>query len=217
MAAANIKMVIGVLFLAFSAAAFFTMLHLLGTPHTPHAKILRLVHRLTGGIAVGLYVIASIICIAGPLRTRGDFSATAAIHVAFSGLFIPLVLAKIIIVEKYPELRNRLFAFGTVLLTLAFVIVVTSASSYLAGGARIATSTRVEDPGDELSLGRDLFVIKCAKCHRLDRPLAARKTAEEWRQTVSVMRQKDRAWLGETEAERITEFLISLGGRPGHD
>jgi hypothetical protein len=217
MAVAGTKVLLGVVFLGFSCAAFLTMLHLLGTPHTPHARVLRIVHRLTGGIAVALYVVISVICIAGAGQAGSGISPSIAIHVTFAALFIPFILAKVVIVEKYPELRNRLFAIGTVLFALVFVIFFASAMSSLVGTARRAETVPSPELGEAVSLGRELFVIKCAKCHRLDIPLSARKSPPEWRETVSTMRQKDRAWISALEAERITEFLVSLGGQPGYD
>jgi hypothetical protein len=217
MAIVGIKALFGVLFVGFACVAFLTMLHLLGTPHTPHGRILRLVHRLSGGIAVALYVVISVICIAGAAQDGIEISPRGAIHMAFAALFIPFILAKVVIVEKYPELRNRLFAIGTVLFAVVFVIFFTSATAFLVSGTKGAPGAAAWEPDEQVSLGRELFVIKCAKCHRLDIALSARKTPEEWRQTVDTMRRKDLSWISAMEAERITEFLASLGGQPGHD
>ena len=139
------------------------------------------------------------------------------IMITFAAVLIPLLIIKNLISEKYPELRNRLFAIGIVLFAVVFVIFFTSATSFLISGAREVQPAPAWEPGEQASLGREIFVIKCAKCHRLDIPLSARKTSEGWQQTVSTMRHKDRAWISATEADRITEFLVSLGGQPGHD
>jgi hypothetical protein len=213
----GIRVILGVLFVVFSCVAFLTMLHLLGTPHTHHGKVLKLIHRLSGGIAVALYVVLAISCIAGADRGGPEISPRAAIHIAFSALFIPFVLVKIVIVEKYPELRNRLFTIGTVLFGLVFVIFFTSATSSFVDGTGKVRPVASRESEEYVSLGKELFVTKCAKCHRLDIALSARKSQGEWRETVSVMRQKDRAWISALEAERITEFLVFLGGQPGHD
>jgi hypothetical protein len=211
------RMLTSVLFLGFSCAAFFTMLHLLGAPHTPHSKILRIIHRLSGAIAVLLYVFTTIACVMGALRGGGQLSPGAALHATFGALFIPFILIKIVIVEKYPELRNRLFTFGTVLFAVVFVIFVTSITGHLATRADAEEDETVALDAQVISMGRDLFTIKCAKCHRLDRALTARKMPEEWEQTVEQMRQKDRSWISEPEAEKIVTFLVSIGGQPKGD
>ena len=217
MAVIDFNVLSGIAFVGFSCVAFFTMLHLLGTPHTPHAKLLRIIHRAAGGIVVAIYTVFMVACIARACRLGQAMSFKVAMHVAFAALFIPFVLTKIVIVGKYPELRNRLFAIGVVLFGLVFVIFFTSAMPCLMGSARKVPTIEARESEDYVSLGKDLFVTKCSKCHRLDVALSARKSPGEWRETVSAMRQKDRAWISALEAERITEFLVFLGGQPGHD
>lgn len=211
MAVISAKGLLSILFLASACVAYFTMLHLLGAPHTPHEKILRIIHRLSGGISVLLYVITSVACIAA-WRSGADLSPRMAIHLTFGALFIPFILLKVVIVEKYPELRNRLFGIGTVLLAVVFALFFTSITSLVGrgGGPRPGEELSVET--EAISLGRDLFGVKCAKCHRLDRALSTRKTPVQWRRTVERMRQKDMTWLSEAEADMIASFLISIGG-----
>ncbi|MGD8628323.1 MAG: cytochrome c, partial [bacterium] len=208
---------LSLVFLATACVAFFTMLHVLGAPHTPRLKILRITHRISGGVAVILFIVLAIMCIGGPLRHRGVIDARSAMHLTFAALFIPLILMKTLIVERYPELRSRLFGIGTMLFAVVFVLFFTSTLERMAGGSEPYASMPEAGPAENLSvenlaLGKDLFVIKCAKCHRLDRALSARKAPEEWKKTIATMRQKDPTWMGESEAERIADFLISMGG-----
>jgi hypothetical protein len=205
------KLLLAFVFLATACVAFFSMLHVMGAPHTPRSRTLRLVHRICGGISVGLFVVLAIMCVGGPLRGTGIRSTAGALHLTFAALFIPLILMKVLIVERYPELRNRLFGIGTMLFAVVFVLFFASTVPRLAGGGRPEPPGEAPEAADHLSLGRDLFVIKCAKCHRLDRALSARKTPEEWRLVIAEMREKDPTWMGESEAERIGDFLISAG------
>jgi hypothetical protein len=216
MAVISVKAVLSILFLASAGIAFFSMLHLLGAPHTPHAKTLRIVHRASGGAAIALYVITAITCMAG-WRAGGDLSPMATFHLTFGALFIPFVLIKVVIVEKYPELRNRLFAVGTVLFAVIFVIFFTSITTPPVRGGRPVPRETQSAETEALSLGKDLFVVKCAKCHRLDRALSATKTPQLWRSTIEQMRRKDMTWMSEAEADRIASFLISIGGRSEDD
>jgi len=213
------KLLLSLVFLAAACVAFFSMLHVLGAPHTPRLRVLRITHRISGGVAVILFIVLAIMCIVGPLRGRGVVGARSALHLTFAALFIPLILMKILIVERYPELRSRLFGVGTMLFAVVFVLFFTSTLEHMAGGgAPGLTGTPMPAAGpaadlsvEDLALGKDLFVIKCAKCHRLDRALSARKTPGEWRRTIATMRQKDPTWMGESETERISNFLISMG------
>jgi hypothetical protein len=213
----GVKLVTGILFLGFSCVAFFSMLHLLGAPHTPHSKVLRIVHRVSGAIAVILYVFTAIACVTGAMRAGGQLSPRAALHVTFGALFIPFILIKVVIVEKYPELRNRLFTMGTVLFAVVFVIFFTSITDYLTPRAEVAQEEAVSMDAQMISMGKELFTIKCAKCHRLDRALTARKLPDEWKATVEHMRQKDLSGISESEAEKIVKFLVSIGGQTTGD
>jgi hypothetical protein len=211
MSVIGVKVLLGVLFFAFSCVAFVSMLHLLGAPHFGQAKTLRIIHRSSGVVAVALYAIVSVMCIALPLRQGTVLSPRGAIHLSFAALFIPFIVLKILIVEKYPELRNRLFVVGSVLFALVFVIFFTSGFVHLLRGSdapRVESAIQAEhDP----SVGREIFVVRCSKCHRLDRPLSARKTAAGWEETVHRMRRKDPTWISEVEAEKILRFLKSVG------
>ena len=210
------KLLLSLVFLATACVAFFSMLHVLGAPHTPRLKVLRLTHRISGAVAVVIFVVLAVMCIGGPLRGNGVLPARSVMHLTFAALFIPLILMKILIVERYPELRSRLYGVGTMLFAVVFVLFFTSTLQHMAGGKAPETPMPAAGPAENLSienlaLGKDLFVIKCAKCHRLDRALSARKTPEEWSETIATMRQKDPTWMGESEADRIANFLISMG------
>ena len=206
----DVKVLLGILFFIVSCLAFFSMLHLLGTPHTEHARSLRVTHRSAGIVAVVLYVILTILCIALPLRQGGELSPRGTLHLTLAALFAPLILLKIMIVEKYPELRNRLFAVGSLLFALVFVIFFTSSVVHLIRSGPEAPVEADSGAGRDPGVDKDVFVARCSKCHRLDRALTASKTAQQWRRTVERMRQKDPAWMSRAEADRIHDFLISL-------
>jgi hypothetical protein len=211
MAIADIKFVLSTFFLAMACVAFFSMLHLLGTPNAPRGKILRVIHRSSGGIAVALYVVLSVMCIGGLWRTGGGLSPAVAVHLAFASIFIPMILMKTVIVEKYPELRNRLFGVGTVLFAVVFVVFFTSTFAHFTEAPEGVDTIREERASVDLALGKDLFVVKCAKCHRLDKALSAQLSPHDWEDTVERMRLKDPSWMSESEAAKITGFLVLLG------
>jgi len=211
MAIVGIKLILSTLFLALACVAFFSMLHLLGTPTAPRGKLLRIIHRASGGLAVLLYIVLSIMCISGLRRGGGGLSPASAIHLAFASIFVPMILMKIVIVEKYPELRNRLLGVGTVLFAVVFVVFFTSTFAHFAGAPEGMDTEEEARTSVDLALGKDLFTVKCAKCHRLDKALSAQLSPRGWGETVERMRLKDPSWMSESEAVKITDFLISLG------
>jgi hypothetical protein len=201
--------VLALLFVAFGAISFFTMLHLMGTGHTPRARALRAVHRLSELLAILVFAVVVI----GDVMdlVRFGLSVRGVILITLAAILIPLLIVKNLISEKYPELRSRLISIGTTVLVIVFVFSAASAifhyvESREATGADRRTAAQVD-----VALGKDLFVTKCSKCHRLDTALSETHTAEEWYATVEAMRQKDLTWISEDQAEAIAEFLIYVG------
>jgi Ca2+/Na+ antiporter len=172
-----------------------------------------MVHRAAGGIAIILYIVVAVMCIVIDVRQAGDLSPRGAVHFLFSVLFIPFIVLKVLIIQKYPELRNRLLAIGSILFAVVFVIFATSSAFYLVRAVGKVPGEITPRLGEDLSFEKELFVVKCSKCHRLDKPLSARRTSEQWQQTVETMRQKDVTWISPEEASRITRFLIVLEGQ----
>lgn len=73
-----------------------------------------------------------------------------------------------------------------------------------------ATFVRAQEVDDEGKLkGKWPFIMKCGKCHSLERPLSKRKTAEQWRDTVKTMHQKSHGWIEDKQVDDIIYFLSS--------
>jgi hypothetical protein len=203
--------ILAALLLTFGCISFFTMLHLMGTGHTKHERALRNFHRFSELLTIAVFaaiVIGEIADLAeSGLSTRGIILATLA------AILIPLFIIKNLISEKYPELRNRLISIGTTVLVGVFVLAAAVAIfHYVEFTGHAAGAGGIGEPEADLALGRELFVAKCSKCHRLDAALSGTHTPEEWRRTVERMRLKDPAWISESQAAVITAFLISVGG-----
>ncbi|MBU1750610.1 MAG: hypothetical protein KKA73_23260 [Chloroflexi bacterium] len=56
--------------------------------------------------------------------------------------------------------------------------------------------------------GEELLKDRCTQCHTLERVQGAKKTAEEWRITVTLMREKG-AQLSNVEATILIGYLAS--------
>jgi hypothetical protein len=201
--------VLAFLFVAFGAISFFTMLHLMGSGHSPHARALRAVHRVSELLAI--LVFAAVITGDMMDLIRFGFSVRGVILMTLAAILIPLFIVKNLISEKYPELSNRLISIGTTVLVIVFVFSAASAIFHYVESREAAGAYGRTAPPADMALAKDLFVTKCSKCHRLDTPLSETHTSEEWYATVEAMRQKDLTWIGEDQAEAIAEFLIYIG------
>jgi hypothetical protein len=205
----SLDLVLAFLFIAFGAVSFFTILHLMGTGHTRHGRALRNVHRISELLAI--LVFAAIIARDIMVIVESGFSLRGGIMITLGAVLVPLLIIKNLISEKYPELRNRLISIGATVLVFVFVFSAASALLFYFESGEAVEAAKHAGPPVDLALGKDLFVAKCSKCHRLDTPLSDTHTAEEWRATVEGMRLKDPAWISEDEAQAITGFLIHLG------
>ena len=59
---------------------------------------------------------------------------------------------------------------------------------------------------------RELFELRCSRCHEIKNPLSRTKTPEGWRRTVWAMRQRG-ATVSDEEARRIVDYLSRIRGR----
>ena len=60
--------------------------------------------------------------------------------------------------------------------------------------------------------GRKLLNERCGVCHGVDRATSKRKTANEWRETILLMRDKDANPI-DAEVETLTQFLTAAYGK----
>jgi mono/diheme cytochrome c family protein len=60
---------------------------------------------------------------------------------------------------------------------------------------------------------KPLFEKKCSICHGLDRPQSKRKTQSEWTDTVTRMKNTNKAPVNDAEANTIIEYLAKNYGK----
>jgi hypothetical protein len=58
-------------------------------------------------------------------------------------------------------------------------------------------------------IGKWQFVMKCGKCHSIERPLSKRKSQEEWELTVKTMHKRAHGWIEDKQVKEIVHFLSS--------
>ena len=194
-----------------SAIAYLVMLYITGSSSAADSKTMRMIHRAMGALAVLFYALLIVLSIRQGRQSQGVLSSISMIVLVSASLFIPVLIAKIVIIERYPELRNRLFTLGTVL----FIFGLSTSLVALLPKATGSGQELLEIAGEsDFVMGRDLFVVKCSKCHRIESVLTAERSPEEWKKTIETMAKKDLTWISETEAARIHKFLSVVASRP---
>jgi hypothetical protein len=86
-----------------------------------------------------------------------------------------------------------------IIVVLAIVAILTACNSG-------ATQPAQAPAGPAQTDGASLLDTRCAKCHSADRPKQAKKTAEQWDQTVTRMMGKG-AQLTEAEKTVLVDYL----------
>ena len=62
-----------------------------------------------------------------------------------------------------------------------------------------------------------LYENKCSRCHGLDKITQAVKAPDQWGYTVHRMRQKDKTWISQGEAQTIATYLASNFSKKSDD
>jgi hypothetical protein len=71
-------------------------------------------------------------------------------------------------------------------------------------------SSYAQELDDEGKLiGKWQFIMKCGKCHSLERPMSKRKSPDEWQDTVRSMHKKAHGWIEAKQVKEIIHFLSS--------
>ena len=74
-----------------------------------------------------------------------------------------------------------------------------------------ADAARTKSSVRDLELGRGLYGSRCGSCHALRDPVSIAPKA--WSAEVNDMRTKNGVHLSDDEAQRITDYLVSISSR----
>jgi len=172
-------------------------------------------HRALGRAFVAIYLVL-LVSMTHMALERSEIDPVTAVHAALGMSLAPLLLLKILIVRRWEPLHRFLPLFGS---TAFAITVVTVGLGLLAthrsgeGEAEARTAALPDHPG------RESFVLHCAQCHALSRPLglAARQRpdAATWARLIATMRERAASrgrnvWT-EAESGQIAEFLVQVG------
>jgi ferredoxin-NADP reductase len=168
-------------------------------------------HRIGGYLFIALFCVMTYYMIAR-LRGGTDSSATVTIHLGLAMILSPLLLIKVLIARYYKSQHNLLLPIGLTIFVLAFVLIASTVTPYLARATKIEQVSI--DPEQtpvaiDMNQAADLMQKRCSKCHNLDRVVGARKDAQGWIATVDRMRVLPGADISEADEKTIVSYLAS--------
>lgn len=201
--------ILAIVFMTFGAVAVFFMLELKGNPKDrPVNKRLIWIHRIFGYLFVAVFLVMLIMMIDKTASFRDEFSARAVFHIALALAIVPLLTIKLLIVRRHKRLTSELLYFGVPIFLFAFVLSGLTAGKYFLDLSNFHYTTLSEQDAEKLDLkiGRDLYNVKCSKCHTLDR-VSNYQGREGWTEIVNEMALLDAPHINEFDVKQIINYL----------
>jgi hypothetical protein len=224
-----LSIVLAYVAMAAGATAVVAMLFRLGRGGGRAGPALLWIHRVAGYVflAIMVFLFAGMLY---KITEHGKvLSARAAWHAAAGFAVVAFIFLKWAVVRPFRGLVKFAPPLGMVVFGLAFLVINFGATMDLLG--RLPQEAVKEEeaaakhlklphmrPGaaerDPLRAARFVFAEKCGKCHHLRRPLAKPRAEADWPPLIERMREYDRAWISDVDAEEIELYLVNDYG-PG--
>lgn len=207
---------LSLLFVFSGLMASLIMLNLTGNPRDRGKGSVRLrrLHRLLGYIFILLFAVNFVF-----MAKRLPVVATplAAIHAALAFSLLPLLLFKVAIARWFKRLYPQLTALGLSVFVLAFVMVSVVAGIHLLPSKQSVPPISADVSGDMLdsTQAAEILENRCSRCHTLEKVEEAKKSLDEWRDTIDRMRGyvNDPQFLTESDAELLAVHLAQRESR----
>jgi len=206
----QIASIFATLFLVMGAVTVFIMLEMTGRArdHTERSGWIR-VHKIFGYLFLALFTIMLLIMIRKTAGFQEELTARAVIHVVLALLLLPLIIIKILLARRHPQLGSRLPILGVALFALAFALTGLTAGYYVLHRSNLTYTTLSALDNDvlDLELGKAIMNKKCSKCHSLERVYRAFKSDESWVGTINKMALLDSPNITSFDVKQVLHYL----------
>ena len=173
-------------------------------------KVLRRVHRISGGIFSLGYVLFLLNMVPKYQNNSPLLPSPFTIHAYLGAALFPLLLVKHLVIRVFKKHYTALPYLGVLILTVAVGTVSLTGGHYVLLWLR-GPSTKVVSEGEKrkvsVAMGRDLLHSKCARCHPLRPTYLYRNTEDGWRLTVQRMADKRPGLCSRKQVNYIVGFL----------
>jgi cytochrome c2 len=203
--------VIGLIFLVIGIAATRIMLYLKGKEKDKIlGRSLIRTHHILGYLFIGIYLFMVITMIVRVSHYQGELAVRAILHVVFALAIFPLLVVKISVARWHASLTKHLFPLGMTMMIFVFLLNAISAGHFFLyrDSVREVAISSLDKVTMNSDIGRQMVVIKCAKCHTLERVFKSFKDEVGWTDTVNRMALIDTPNIREYDAKQIIFFLV---------
>ena len=203
--------VLALLFLGTGGAAVLIMLELTGRARGNSGKTgLIRVHRVLGYLFITLFLIMLFFMIRKVAGFQEELTARGVVHIVLALALVPLLLTKILIVRRLPQLSEKLPLLGLTIFILSFSLTGITAGYYVLHRTNITYTTLSAHDNDVLNieLGKAIMNKKCSKCHTLERVYRAYKNDDGWARTVNKMALLDAPNITSFDLKQVLNYLV---------
>jgi len=206
-----IASVLAALFVCTGGVTVMIMLELTGKARDNSGKTgLICAHRILGYLFLSLFVIMLFFMIRKVAGFQEELTARGVVHIVLALALVPLLLTKILVVRRLPQLSEKLPMLGLAIFVFSFALTGITAGYYFLHRTNITYTTLSAQDNDVLNieLGKAIMNKKCSKCHSLERVYRAYKSDDSWAGTVNKMALLDSPNITTFDMKQVLNYLV---------
>ncbi len=207
----QIASVLATLFILIGGATVFIMLEMTGRArdHTGKIGLIR-AHKILGYLFIALFAVMLLIMIRKVAGFQEELTARAVFHIVLALTLIPLIVIKVLVVRRHPQLSTKLPMLGIAIFILSFALTGITAGYYVLHRSNLTYTTLSAMDRDilDLELGKAVVNKKCSKCHSLERVYRAFKSDEGWAGTINKMAVLDSPNITTFDVKQVLNYLV---------
>ena len=207
----KIASILAALFVLLGGAAVLIMLEMTGKAgdHAERTGWIR-AHRIFGYLFVSLFAFILFFMIRKVAAFQEELTSRAVIHIVLALTLVPLVVIKVALARRHPQLTTRLPLLGISIFIISFALTGITAGYYVLHRSNLSyvTISAQDDDILDLDLGKAIMGRKCSKCHSLERVYRAFKSDSTWAATINKMALLDSPNISTFDVKQVLNYLI---------
>jgi uncharacterized protein YjeT (DUF2065 family) len=206
-----LSVILSSFFLILGAVAVYTMASVYGGRTISNPRTYIVIHRIIGWLFAVLFVVMFVLMLQRGEEYWEAASPRVNTHITLAVSLILLLVLKVTIPRFFPKLNKNLLFLGITVYLMSFILVGVTGGYYLMRKLQHApyiSHANLEPNMLDETLGRELFIEKCATCHVLESIMAPR-SPKAWEKVVNDMMALGEPRIAEGEANIILNYLAT--------
>lgn len=203
--------ILATLFVFTGGATVYIMLEMTGRTrdNTEKTGCIR-AHKILGYLFISLFVIMLMFMIRKVAGLQEELTSRAVLHLSMALTLIPLIVIKVLVARRHPQLSAKLPLLGIAIFALSFTLTGITAGYYALHRSNLTYTTISAQDNDvlDLELGKAIMNKKCSKCHSLERVYRAYKSEVGWTGTINKMAILDSPNITTFDVKQVLNYLV---------